>query len=45
MSADSTTVDEQTAWPGSTQQPNQHGLLEAVRGQPRAVWVTAFAAV
>jgi MFS transporter, ACDE family, multidrug resistance protein len=24
---------------------SQHGLLEAVRGQPRAVWVTAFAAV
>jgi ACDE family multidrug resistance protein len=25
--------------------PQHHGLLEAVKGQPRAVWVTAFAAV
>ena len=46
MSADSTTVDQQAARPDSTQQqPQQHGLLEAVKGQPRAVWVTAFAAV
>jgi predicted MFS family arabinose efflux permease len=46
MSSSSTVVG-QSAMPGdATQQEGpQHGLLQAVRGQPRAVWVTAFAAV
>ena len=46
MSTSSTAVG-QPALPGEvTQQEGaQHGLLQAVRGQPRAVWVTAFAAV
>jgi MFS transporter, ACDE family, multidrug resistance protein len=37
MSSGSTVVDEHTQ--------QHHSLLEAVKGQPRAVWVTAFAAV
>ena len=43
MSSSSTVVVQ----PGDARQQEgpQHGLLQAVRGQPRAVWVTAFAAV
>jgi MFS family permease len=43
----SSTGAVQTAPPADreTVGPQHHGLLEAVKGQPRAVWVTAFAAV
>ena len=48
MSSSPTDVGQQTAQGGDSLRvdgPQHHGLLEAVKGQPRAVWVTAFAAV
>jgi MFS transporter, ACDE family, multidrug resistance protein len=47
MSSSSTAVGQQTLSGDTTQHdgPQHHGLLDAVKGQPRAVWVTAFAAV
>jgi ACDE family multidrug resistance protein len=47
MSSSSMAVGQQTPprETGKSEHAAQHGLLEAVKGQPRAVWVTAFAAV
>jgi MFS transporter, ACDE family, multidrug resistance protein len=52
MSSTSAAVGRQTPNPDSPRPdsaqpevPQHQGLLDAVRGQPRAVWVTAFAAV